>query len=56
MVAHAFSSNTCRQRQLDICEFEARLVYKVDSWTVRATQKNPELKNQKSKNIYESLF
>jgi hypothetical protein len=32
-----------------ISEFEARLVYKVSSRTVRATQRNPVLKNQKKK-------
>jgi hypothetical protein len=33
-----------RQRQVDLCEFEASLVYKVRSRTVRATQRNPVLK------------
>jgi hypothetical protein len=32
-----------------ISEFEASLVYKVNSRTSRATQRNPVLKNQKKK-------
>ena len=37
-----------RQRQADLCEFEASLVYKVSFRIVRAvTQRNPVLKNQK---------
>jgi hypothetical protein len=32
-----------------ISEFEANLVYRVSSRTVRATQRNPVLKNQKKK-------
>jgi hypothetical protein len=38
-------------RGRQISEFEASLVYKVRSWTVRAIQRNPVLKNQnKNKN------
>jgi hypothetical protein len=37
------------QRSRRISEFEASLVYKVSSWTARATQRNPVLKNQKPK-------
>jgi hypothetical protein len=33
-----------RQRQADFCEFKASLVYKGNSWTPRATQRNPVLK------------
>jgi hypothetical protein len=33
-----------------ISEFEASLVYKVSSRTVRATQRNPDSKKQKKKN------
>ena len=52
MVAHAFNPALGR-----ISEFEASLVYRVSS---RATQRNPVLKNQKTKNktvimIHESL-
>ena len=37
-----------RQRQVDLCEFKAGLVYRVSSRTVRAViQRNPVLKNQK---------
>ena len=36
-----------RQRQLDLCEFKASLVYRVSSRIVRAvTQRNPVLRNQ----------
>jgi hypothetical protein len=34
-----------RQRQADLCEFEASLVYRANSRTVRVTQRNPILKN-----------
>jgi hypothetical protein len=37
-----------RQRQADLCEFEASLVYRASSRTARATQRNPisESKNK----------
>jgi flagellar biosynthesis/type III secretory pathway protein FliH len=38
-----------RQRQVDLYEFEASLVYKVSSRTARVTQRNPVSKNQKKK-------
>jgi len=31
-----------RQRQAGLCDFEASLVYKMSSWTARATQRNPD--------------
>ena len=30
-----------RQRQMDLCEFKASLVYRVSFRTARATQRNP---------------
>jgi hypothetical protein len=36
-----------RQRQADLCEFKASLVYKVSSRTARVTQRKPVSKNQK---------
>ena len=30
-----------RQRQVDLCEFKATLVYRVSSKTARVTQRNP---------------
>jgi hypothetical protein len=36
-----------RQRQMNVYEFEATLVYKVNSRIARAMQKNPVSKNQK---------
>ena len=30
-----------RQRQADLCEFEASLVYRLSFGTVKATQRNP---------------
>ena len=39
---HTFNPNT--QRQADLCEFEASLVYRVRSRTARATQINLVLK------------
>jgi hypothetical protein len=38
-----------RGRGRQISEFEASLVYKVSSRTAKATQRNPVLKNQKTK-------
>ena len=35
-----------RQRQVDLCEFEASLVYRVSSRTARATQRNPVSKTK----------
>jgi capsid protein len=35
-----------RESQVDLCEFEASLVYRVSSRTARATQRNPVLKNK----------
>jgi hypothetical protein len=39
-----------RQRQVDLCGFEASLVYRASSRTARATQRNPLLK--KKERIY----
>ena len=40
-----------RQRQADFCEFEASLIYRVSSRTVRATlcERNSVLKNQNTR-------
>jgi hypothetical protein len=38
------------QRQADLCEFEASLVYRTSSRTVRATQRNPDLEKQNQTN------
>ena len=39
-----------RQKQADLCEFEASLVYRASSRTVKTdTQRNPVSKNQKKK-------
>jgi hypothetical protein len=45
VVIHPF-----RQRQVDLYEFKASLVYRVSSRTARATQRNPVLKNKSNKN------
>ena len=37
MVGHAFNPSIGRQRQEDLCEFEASLVYRASSRTARAT-------------------
>ena len=39
-----------RQRQVDLCEFQSSLVYRVSSRADRTTQRNPILKIQKTKN------
>jgi len=49
VVAPTFSSSTWRQRQEDFCEFEASLVYRASSRTVRATQRNPVWKTKTGK-------
>lgn len=38
-----------KQRQVDLCEFEASLVYKVSSRTAKATQRHPVLEKRKEK-------
>ena len=38
-----------RQKQKDLYEFKASLVYRVGSRTARAIQRSPVLKNQKTK-------
>ena len=40
VVVCAFNSSTGRQRQADLCGFEASLVYRAGSRTARATQKD----------------
>jgi hypothetical protein len=35
-----------RQRQMDVCEFKASLVYRVSSRIARAIQRNPILKTK----------
>jgi hypothetical protein len=39
-----------RQRQEDLCEFKANLVYRASSRTARAIQRNPVSKKQKTQN------
>jgi hypothetical protein len=46
MATHAFNPST-QEAETDLCEFEASLVYKVGSRTVRATEK-PYLKQNKN--------
>jgi hypothetical protein len=38
-----------RQRQVDVCELEASLVYRINSRTARATQKNNNNKTKQNK-------
>jgi hypothetical protein len=40
VVVHTLNSSTKKQRQIDLCEFEANLVYRVSSRTARVTQRN----------------
>jgi hypothetical protein len=35
-----------RQKEVDLCEFEANLVYRVSSRIARATQNNPDSKEE----------
>jgi hypothetical protein len=39
-----------RQRQVDLCEFKASLVYRASSRTAKATQRNPLSKTNKQTN------
>jgi hypothetical protein len=43
---------------MDLCEFEASLVYRVSSRTARATWRNPVLKNKNKKqtNKHKAVF
>ena len=42
VVVHAYNPSAPEQRQADLCEFKATLVYRVSSRTARAvTQRNP---------------
>jgi hypothetical protein len=40
VVAHAFNPALGRQRQADLCEFEASLIYRVSSRTPRTNREN----------------
>lgn len=63
MVTHTFNPSTLRkQRQVDLCKFEASLVYMVGYRPARSTLKNPVLSKKKERNesegqwIYYSLL
>ena len=43
VVVHAFN---LRERWVDLCEFEASLVYRENSRTVKGAQRNPVSKSQ----------
>ena len=43
------------QRQVDLYEFEAILVYRASSRTAKATERNPVLKNQNKKEMKENV-
>ena len=49
MVAHTFNLSFRRQRQVDLCEFEASLVYQVSFRTGSKTIKNPGRENPEAK-------
>ena len=56
MVAHAFNSALGRQRQMDLCEFKANLVYGASSRIgTKAIQRNP-VSEKKINNIYIYIF
>ena len=54
-VAHAFNPIILRkQRQAELCEFQAKVVYKASSRTARAAQRNPVSKqNNTTKKLKE---
>jgi len=47
MVVQACNPSTQRQKQVDLCEFKASLVYRVTSRTARATQRSPVKKERR---------
>ena len=51
VVAHACNPSTLGGRGKRISEFEASLVYRVSSRTVRTTQRNPVLEKKKEKEM-----
>jgi hypothetical protein len=46
VVVHTFNPSIQTQRQVDLCELEASLVYRMSSRRARATQRNPVLKTK----------
>ena len=44
------------QRQVDLCKFKASLIYRVNSRTARATQRNPVLKNKQKESVFSTVF
>jgi hypothetical protein len=48
MVAETLIPALERQRQVDLCELKASLVYRVSSRIAKATQRNPVLKNKQT--------
>ena len=49
MVAHTVDLSTQKQRQADLCQLEASLVYRTSSRTAKATQKNSCLEKRRKK-------
>lgn len=47
VVAYTFTPTLGQQRQVDLCELEASLVYGVSSRTAKEMQRNPALKKPK---------
>ena len=47
MVAHIYSRQVRRQKQADLREFKASLIYRLHSRTAKATQRNLVSKNKK---------
>jgi hypothetical protein len=50
MVVRALTPALRMQRQVNLCELEASLVYRVSSRTARATQRNPVSNKTKQTN------
>ena len=55
IVAHALITAFWRQRELDLCEFEVSLFYRVNYRTAMATQRNHVSKIKKQQIKYQSL-
>ena len=54
VMACVFNPSPGWQRQVDLCEFEAGLIYRTSSRTARATERNLVLKNKKQNKTSQS--
>ena len=55
-MAHTFSPSIRRQRQVDLCEFRASLVYILSSRIARAISRDPVSKHKKTETKTKGLY